>query len=143
MTRIVKLTPPSGVGGADIKLNAQRVDYSVRNEIEADQRPNAAECRQAQMHSSVCLLTITGVCIAENGNTALQNLEALITAAYKWWESISIMDQSTYPKVTWRGETDEYMLIQRFACTDRAELDADEFDYIMTLAIDTAPTGRS
>lgn len=142
MTRIVKLTPPSGLGGADIVLNAQRVDYSVRNELMADQRPNATECRQQQTHSGVCLMTITGICIEEGGNTALQNLEALITAAYEWWGSISIMNQSTYPKVTWRGGTNEYMLIQRLATTDRAELDSDEYDYMLTLVIDTAPTGR-
>jgi len=141
VTRIVTITAPNS--GATIELNAQRVDYSVRNEIEPDQRPNTPECRQNQMHSGVCLLTIAGICIEEGGNTALQNLEALITAAYEWWDSISITNQSTYPKVTWRGGTDEYMLIQRFALTDKAELDSDEYDYMMTLVIDTAPTGRS
>ena len=142
MTSIVKLTPPSALGGADIELNAQRVDYSVRNEVTADQRPNDAECRVYQTHSGVCLLTVAGVCIEEGGNTALQNLEALITAAYEWWKSVSLMNQSTYPKVTWRGGTDEYMLIQRLATTDKAEFDSNVYDYMLTLAIDTAPTGR-
>ena len=142
MTRIAKLTPPPSLGGADIELNAQRVDYSVRNELTADQRPNVAECRQYQTHSGVCLATISGVCIAEGGNTALQNLEALHTAAYEWWKAVTIMNQSTYPKVTWRGGTNEYMLIQRLATTDRAELDSGAYDYMLTLVIDTAPTAR-
>jgi len=143
MTRIVKLIGPSALGSPEIILNAQRVDYSIRNEINFDQRPNTPECRLYQTQSGVNLLTITGICIEEGGNSAFQNLEALITAAYEWWGSISIMNQATYPKVTWRGGTNEYMLIQRFAATDRPELDSDEYDYMLILAIDSAPSGRS
>ena len=133
MTLIVVLKPPGG--GADINLHAERIDYTIHNDIQ-HKRTGTEEGRAAQLISGQIQMNITGVCIEENGKTAIQNIEDLECAINNWGEATSPGTQSSYPRINWRIG-DEYMLIQKLTIIDEAGMNKNEISYLLTVYVDT------
>ena len=162
MTRIVTLTPPSGLGGADIVLNAQRVDYSITNDVQSDPMgvngkddigsgvgygdnpvtAHDAACRQQQSGGGTVQMVITGVFKSTNIKTAIAFMNDLETMMRTWWTYVSLSTIATYPKVTWRRGAAESMLpgklvVDEDASNDPSELNTGYLEFLLSLTIDT------
>lgn len=133
MTLIVTLTPPGG--GSPINLHAERVDYTIDNELQ-QKRAGTEEGRVAQLISGLTQINISGVCIAENGNSAHYNAKILENAANNWGDLTSPSSESNYPKINWRIG-DEYILIQKLTFIEEAWMDNNIINYLLTVYIDT------
>jgi len=141
MTLLVILKPPATPTpgcSANINLRAERVDYSVLNDT-IQKRTGTKEGRVVQLISGSIQMNITGVCIEENGNTALENAEILECAANTWGSATSPSQLSSYPRVNWRLG-DQYMLIQKLTFSDEGAMDGNIIDYLLTLYLDTRPS---
>lgn len=138
MTLLVVLKPPSGAPAGcndNIELHAERIDYTVNNDI-IHKRTGTQEGRAAQLISGSIQMNITGICIAENGNTAMENVAILECAGNEWGSATSPSSLSSYPKVNWRLG-DQYMLIQKVTFIDEGAMAANEINYLITLYLDT------
>ena len=138
MSLLVVLKPPNGAPSgcnSNIELHASRVDYSINNDI-LQKRTGTQEGRVVQLISGIIQMSITGICIEENGKTAIQNIQILECAINNWGSSTSPSSLSSYPKVNWRLG-DEYMLIQKLTIDEEGWMDNNKIDYLLTLYIDT------
>lgn len=134
----VTLIPPTGAPAgcnSNIELNTSRVDYTINNDI-IHHRTGTEEGRSYQVTAGQIQIMITGVCIEENGNTAMENAEILECAANNWGSTASTGTISTYPKVNWRLGN-EYCLIQKVTFIDEAGSNEREIPYVITAFIDT------
>jgi hypothetical protein len=162
MTLIVKLTPPSALGGADIELNAQRVDYDIVNDVltkplningEDDigsgagygdnaETAHDAACRVHQVGGAPMQMMITGVFKSTAVKTATAFMNDLETALRIWWTYVTLTSVNTYPTVTWRRGQAESMLPLRInvnedASNNPSELDTGYLEYLLAISIDT------
>lgn len=138
MSLLVVLKPPASAPGgcnANIELHAERIDYTVNNDI-IQKRTGTEEGRVVQLISGSIQMNITCVIIEENGNTAMENVAILECAANKWGGATSPSSLSSYPKVSWRLGN-EYMLIQKVTFIDDGEMAANEISCLVTLYLDT------
>ena len=162
MTSIVKLTPPSALGGADIELNAQRVDYDIVSDVKNIplningedkigsgtgygnnvKTAHDAACRVHQVGGAPVQMVITGVFISTATKTATAFMDDLETMMRTWWTYINLSDVYTYPQVTWRRGMAESMLPMRLTVDEDASNNPDDLntgylEFLLTLAIDT------
>ena len=138
MTLLVTLKPPVSIGGSNIDLNAERIDYTVLNDVQ-QKLTGTKNGRAWQKVSSMTQMTITGVCINENGNTAYENIELIETAINTWGFETTLGDNDTYPKLNWRLG-DEKILLQKLTYIDEGNMDPNndgEINYILTMYKDT------
>ena len=138
MSLLVVLKPPTAAPAgcnANIELHAERIDYSVLNDI-IHKRTGTQEGRSVQLISGAIQMNITCVVIAENDNTAMENVAILECAANEWGAATSPSSLSSYPKVNWRLG-DEYILIQKVTFIDEGEMAANEISCLVTLYLDT------
>lgn len=134
MTNIVILKPPGGSSGW-IYLNAERVDYTINNEIQ-QKRAGTEDGRVAQMISGLIQITITGICIEENGKTAQQNADELEHITNTWGSDSKPSSPGEYPLINWRIG-DERMLIQKLTLTEEGWMDGNEISFLLTVYVDT------
>ena len=139
MTLQVILTEPKDLGTGTITLKAEEVMYSISNPVKSDPVAMMTETQQLQVNGGVAQIDITGVI---SGASASSDLAALLTAAKEWWwypanpVNNDLTDKTNFPKISWRGK-EYYMLIASLNITDLAETDGNEFEYTMSIALDT------
>ena len=140
MTLQVILTEPKDLGGVDaISIKAEDVMYSVSNPIKTDPVAMMSEAQQMQVNGGSVQIDISGII---SGTNATTDLAALLTAAKEWWwytanpVNNDLTDKTNFPKISWRGK-EYYMLIASFDVTDLAGPDGNEFEYTMSIVIDT------
>jgi len=139
MTLQVILTEPKDLGTGTITLKAEEVMYSISNPVKSDPVAMMTETQQLQVNGGVAQIDITGVI---SGTSATSDLAALLTAAKEWWwypanpANNDLTDKTNFPKISWRGK-EYYMLIASLNITDLAETDGNEFEYTMSIALDT------
>ena len=139
MALLVTLKPPTALTTGschdNIELHAERIDYTVLNEVEHHR--TAVDGRAVQLISGQVQINITGSCVEENGNTALENAEILECAARTWKhrDYVSSSTQTTYPKINWRLG-DQYMLIQKLSIIDEGRAAGNKLDYLLTIYVD-------
>ena len=138
MVLLVTLKPPSSLGGSTIYLNAERIDYTVLNDVQ-QKLAGTKEGRSWQKVASMTQITITGVCINENGNAAYENIEAIEYAINNWGLNTTPGNNITYPILNWRLG-DEKILLQKLTYIDDGDMDPNddgEINYILTMYKDT------
>jgi hypothetical protein len=140
MAMQVVLTEPKDIGGSDtISIKATELMYSLSNDIKTDPVSLAKEVQQMQVNGGTVQIDITGII---SGSGAAADLAALLVAAKEWWwypanpVNGDLTDKTNFPKIAWRGKN-YYMLIASFDVTDLAETDGNEFEYSMSIGIDT------
>jgi len=165
MTLVVKLSPPSGLGGSDIELNAQRVDYDVVSDVRSTPAPingedgigvgtgygdraktaHDAACRQHQVEGAPVTMVVTGVFKSTAVKTATAFMNDFETAMRTWWTYITIdptIYPASYPTVTWRRGGAEPMLPMKIVIDEDASnhpstLNTGYLEFLLVLAIDT------
>ena len=97
------------------------------------------EVQQMQVNGGTVQIDISGII---SGTNATADLTALLTAAKTWWwysanpVNNNLTDKTNFPKIAWRDKN-YYMLIASFDVTDLAETDGIEFEYSLSIRIDT------
>jgi len=139
MTLQVVLTEPKDIGTGTISIKAEELMYSLSNPIKTDPVSLMKEAQQMQVDGGTVQIDITGII---SGSSASADLAALLVAAKEWWwypanpVNNDLTDKTNFPKIAWRGKS-YYMLIATFDVTDLAETDGNEFEYTMSIGIDT------
>ena len=131
----VTIKPPASLGGSNIELNAERVDYTINNDVQ-QKLTGTTHGRIFQKVNGIIQITITGFCCEENGNSAIENAELIETAVNIWGQATTPGDNTTYSKINWLFG-DKPMLIQKFTFIEDGWSEANEINYIMTVYLDT------
>jgi len=139
MTFKIILTEPKDVGIGTIDIKATELMYSVSNTIKTDPVALMREVQQLQTDGGTVQIDISGII---SGAGAATDLLALLTAAKTWWwypanpVNGDLTDKTNFPKITWRDNS-YYMLIASLDITDLAETDGNEYEYTLSINIDT------
>ena len=133
----IRKPPNANYPAADewLPLKVERIDFDVNNDVAAN-AITSDETRVYDVAASTIQMLLTGIV---SGDTATADMWELIVCAREWkFASISQSDITTNARVKWRDRT-EYMMINRLTFVEVAETDANELEFLLTLALRTAP----